>query len=303
MNAVVHRDRLSTQPAVVQKVNESNSRDKTSRVQTARAVARRLADDQIPGRAAQRSFYSILSVFPMLLILMAGLSVILDSQSLVRATLLERLASVAPSSIVRLFTRLLDHLAGNTPAPPTWGIVVALWAASSGMVAAIDSLNQAYGVTEERAWWKCHLVGVAPPLAMMSLLAMAKLLLAYGVPMDGAFARRMDLGTAFVLGWQIVQWPAIFGFVLLAFDLLHHFASNRSRVRWQWVRPGTLMAIGLWLATSLGLKLCAANFAHYNVAYGSIGAVIVLLLWSYLTSIAILLGAEVNAPREDARRG
>ncbi len=249
------------------------------------------------------SFYFILSVFPMLLILMAGLSLFLDSQSLVRAALLEHLASVAPNAIVRLFTRLLDHLAGDSSAPLTWGIVVALWAASSGMVAAIHGLNQAYGVVEERAWWKCRLLGVALTLAMMSLLAVAMLLLAYGVPMAGALARRMDLGTAFVLGWQVVQWPVIFGFVLLAFDLLYHFAPNRSRVRWQWVRPGTLMAIGLWLATSLGLELYAANFARYNVAYGSIGAVIVLLLWSYLTSIAILLGAVVNALREGARHG
>ncbi len=118
---------------------------------TARAVARRIADDEIPGRAAQMSFYFFLSVFPMLLMLMAGLSLFLDSQSLVRATLLDRLGAIAPSSIVDVFTRLLDHLQGRSTAPLTWGIVVALWAASNGMVATIRGLNRAYAVADASA--------------------------------------------------------------------------------------------------------------------------------------------------------
>lgn len=113
----------------------------------------------------------------------------------------------------------------------------------------------------------------------------------------------MGLGSAFVLAWQILQWPVIFGFVLLAFDLLYHFAPHRPRVRWQWLRPGTLIAIALWLAVSLGLKVYVANFANYNVAYGSLGAVIVLLLWFYLTGIAILVGAEINAQFENGKPG
>lgn len=282
-------------------MNRSSDGANTSWAKTARALARRIADDQISGRAAQMSFYFFLSVFPMLLILMAALSLFLDSQLLIRATLLERLASVAPNGVVRLFTRLLDHLAGHSRAPLTWGILVALWAASSGMVAAIRGLNQAYAVAEARPWWKRRLVGLALTLAMMLLMTAAMLLVAYGVPMAEAIAQGMGRSRVFVLAWQIGQWPLIFGFVLLALDLLYHFAPNRPHVRWQWVRPGTLIAIGLWLAASIGLKIYAANFAQYNVAYGSIGAVIVLLLWFYLTSIAILVGAEVNAQLELAR--
>lgn len=190
------------------------------------------------------SFYFFLSVFPMLLILMAGLSLFLDSQSLLRAKLLERLASVVPNSIVQLFTRLLEHLSGHSRAPLTWGIAVALWAASSGMVATIRGLNQAYAVAEERAWWKRRLVGFALTLVMMLLMAAAMLLVAYGVPMAEALARRMNLGAVFMPAWQIGRWPVVFGFVLLALDLLYHFAPNRPHARWHWVRPGTLIAIG-----------------------------------------------------------
>lgn len=268
--------------------------------QTARALARRIADDQTAGRAAQMSFYFFLSVFPLLLILMAGLSLFLDSQSLLRATLLERLAQVVPGSVVGLFSRLLEHLSGHSRAPLTWGIAVALWASSSGMVATIRGLNQAYAVAEERAWWQRRLVGLALTLVLLLLLAAAMLLVAYGVPLAEALARHMNLGPAFVRAWRIGQWPLAFGFVLLALDLLYRFAPNRPQARWYWMRPGTLIAIALWLAASLGLKYYAANFAQYNVAYGSIGAVIMLLLWFYLTSLAILVGAAVNARLENS---
>ncbi|MDQ3776043.1 MAG: YihY/virulence factor BrkB family protein [Pseudomonadota bacterium] len=277
--------------------------DEASWAGIAGAVACRIADDQIPGRAAQMSFYFFLSVFPILLILMAALGLFLDAQWLVRDAILERLASVVPSSIVRVFTGLLDHLAGQSGGPLTWGILVAVWAASSGMVATIRGLNKAYAVAEERPWWKRRLVGLTLTLVLMLLTAAAMLLLAYGVPLAEAFAQRMGLGSAFVLAWQIGQWPVIFGFVLLAFDLLYHFAPHRPRVRWQWLRPGTLIAIALWLAASLGLKYFVANVANYNVAYGSLGAIIVLLLWFYLTGIAILVGAEINAQLEKTRRG
>lgn len=282
-----------------QHMDELNPQRRPGRADTARAVARRIAADQIPGRAAQMSFYFFLSVFPGLLVLMAALSLVLDTQALVRATLLERLAAVAPGSIVRLFTRLLEHLTGPSRAPFTWGLVVALWASSSGMVATIRGLNQAYAVVEERAWWKRRLVGFALTLALLVLLAAALLLVTYGVPMADAVARGMGLGAPWLVAWQIGQWPLVFGFVLLAFELLYHYAPHRPRVRWRWLRAGTLTAIGLWLVTSLGLKVYAANFAQYNVAYGSVGAVIVLLLWFYLTSIAILVGAEINAELED----
>ncbi|MGH8178792.1 MAG: YihY/virulence factor BrkB family protein, partial [Steroidobacter sp.] len=270
---------------------------------TARAVASKIADDQIPGRAAQMSFYFFLSVFPMLLILMAALGLFLDAQWLVRDAILERLASVAPSSIVGIFTRLLDHLAGQSGGALTWGILVALWAASSGMVATIRGLNKVYAVAEERPWWKRRLVGLALTLVLMLLTAAAMLLLAYGAPLGEAFAQRMGFGSAFVLAWQIGQWPVIFGFVLTAFDLLYHFAPNRPRAHWRWLRPGTLIGIALWLAASLALKFYVTNVGQYNVAYGSLGAVIVLLLWFYLTDIAILAGAEINAELENTKTG
>lgn len=270
-------------------------------LRTGRAVAHRIADDQIPGRAAQMSFYFFLSVFPTLLILTAVLGLFLDAQWLVRDAVLDRLASIAPDPIVRVFSRVMDHLVGRAGGPLTWGLLIALWAASSGMVATIRGLNVAYDVEDERPWWRRRLVGLGLMLVLMAFTTAAMMLLTYGVPMAETLAQHMKLGPAFVLAWQIGQWPVIFGFVLLAFDLLYHFAPNRPNARWQWVLPGTLIAIALWLAASLALKFYVANFANYNVAYGSLGAVIVLLLWFYITGIAILAGAEINAQLASAK--
>lgn len=266
----------------------------------ARGLPRRMLEDEVPGRAAQMSFFFFLSVFPTLLILMATLGLFLDAQWLVRETVLERLASVAPAGTVRVFTRLLDHLAGRAPAPLTWGVILALWAASSGMVATIRGLNKAYRVTEQRSWWRRRLVGLALTAVLVLLTAAAMLLLAYGVPAGEAYARRIGLGPAYVVAWQIGQWLLVVGFVLVAFNLLYHFGPHRPDARWRWLRPGTLAAIVLWLAASLGLKAYVSRFGEYNLAYGSLGAVIVLMLWFHLTSLAMLTGAEINAQLESS---
>jgi len=278
-------------------------RDEQMWIEFAQAVARKMAGDDVMGRAAQMSFYFFLSVFPMLLILVTVLGLFLDAQSLIRDAIFDRLSSVAPDSVIRLFVRLLDHLSAQPGGPLTWGILVALWAASSGMVATTRGLNLAYDVKEERTWWRRRIVGIVLTLVFMLLLAVAMLLLAYGVPIAEAVAFRMGLGEVFVLAWRLAQWPVIFGFVLLAFDVLYHVAPHRPRQRWQWLRAGTLIAIALWIATSLGLKFFVANFALYNVAYGSLGAVIVSLLWFYLTGITILAGAEINGQLEKVSSG
>jgi membrane protein len=268
-----------------------------------RSVAGKFVDDQIPGRAAQMSFYFFFSVFPILLIVVAILGLFLDVQWLVGETIITRLAAVAPPAIARLFTQLLDQIMKQPGKPLTWGILVTLWAASSGMVATIRGLNVAYAVEEERPWWRRRLVGLTLTLVFMLIITAAMLLMAYGIPLTQAFAKRVGLHSANLLLWRIVQWPVVLAFVLAAFNLLYYFAPSRPPGRWVWLRAGTLIAIALWFAASLGLKFYIANFANYNVAYGALGAVIVLLLWFYLTSIAILTGAEINAQWERRKPG
>jgi membrane protein len=269
----------------------------------ARLVGRRFAEEALPGRAAEMSFYFFLSLFPVLLLLIAVLGVFFDAQWLIRDTVVSRLDRVAPAQVVHLIDRLLRELSGRPRGPLSIGVVVALWAASSGMVATIRALNRAYGVKDERSWWRRRLLGIALTVAFMLLTAAAMVLLAYGVPIAEATAQHMGLGGAFVLAWRIGQWPVVVGVLLVAFHMLYRYAPHHARRRERWLQPGTLIGIALWLAASFGLRIYAANVARYDVAYGSLGAVVVVLLWFYLTNLAVLAGAEINAQAERVSRG
>lgn len=245
------------------------------------------------------SFYFFLSVFPILLILTGTLGLFLDANSLVRDSLLDRIGSVAPPSVVRLLDRFLEHLTGNAQ-PLGWGIGLTLWAASSGMTATIRGLNVAYGVEDERAWWKRRLVALGLTLVLMLLLATAMLLLAYGRPLVEMVVEKGGLGSSWVMAGRILQWPMLVGFLLFAFELVYQIAPHRPAARWRGVRAGSWIAAAMWLLGSILLKYYATNMARYNLAYGSIGAVVVLLLWFYWIGIAILVGAEVDASRQSA---
>ncbi len=267
---------------------------------TLRAVAGRLADDQIPARAAQMAFYFFLSLFPTIVLLMAAVHALSDAQWLVRNAVLWRLDTVAPRQAASLFGPLLDHLAHRPTLPFAWGLI-ALWAASSGMAATIHGLNAAYGIDDRRGWWRARLIGLALTLALLVLTTAAMLLLAYGDSTARAIIESRGWHPSVVLAWRIGHWPLTLALVVLAFDLLYHFGPNRPPGRWRWVSAGTLLAMSLWTLASLGLDYYVSNIRNYTTTYGAIGTVIVLLLWFYLTSIAILSGAEVNAKLDKER--
>ncbi len=266
-------------------------------VGTLRAVAGKLADDEIPGRAAQMAFYFFLSLFPTVVILMAAASAFADAQWLVRNAVLWRIDSVAPSQASAFFKPLLDHLAQRPTVSFFWG-PIALWAASSGMAATIRGLNAAWGIDDRRGWLRARLIGLALTVALLVLTTAATLLLAFADPFVRQIAERDGWHSGFVLAWRIGHWPIAIGLAVLAFDLLYHYGPNRAKPKWRWLAGGTLLALLLWLLASIGLNFYVTNVRSYSSAYGPIGTVIVLMLWLYLTSIAVLAGAEVNARLE-----
>ena len=264
---------------------------------TLRAVAGKLADDQIPARAAQMAFYFFLSLFPTVVILMAAAYAFADAQWLVRNALLWRLDAVAPRQAAAFFGPLLDHLAQRPAVSLFWG-PIALWAASSGMAATIHGLNAAWGIDDRRGWLRARLIGLALTVALLVLTSAATLLLAFADPAVRQIAQRDGWHSGCVIAWRIGHWPIAIGLAVLAFDLLYHFGPNRAKPKWRWFSAGTLLALLLWLLASIGLDFYVSSVRSYSSAYGPIGTVIVLMLWLYLTSIAILAGAEVNARLE-----
>jgi len=260
-----------------------------------------MSEDRILGRAAQLSFYFLLSLFPLLLIMVTLLNRFAFVESALRGALFKLLIAVVPESASGLVDGAFQHISeGISGGGFSFGLLIVSWAASSGMVAIMNALNLAYGIDESRSWWKRRLVAIGLVIALMVLIIMALTLIVYGGGIAQAIAAGLGLGSTLTTILRIVEWPLAVTFVLLVFNLLYLYAPNIKHREWHWLMPGTVVAVGLWFIASYGFKLYVSNFGTYNMIYGSVGAIIVLLLWFYITGIAILVGAEVNSELEIA---
>ena len=172
-----------------------------------------------------------------------------------------------------------------------------------------QSLNAAYDVRETRPWWKVRLVSIALTIALSTLIISALLIVLYGGRLGHFFAALIHEGDVFIVAWKILQWPIALAFIFITFALIYHFAPDlaakrrarrlaASDYRRRWFSPGVLVAMALWLLVSLGFRLYLHFFNSYSATYGSLGAVISLMLWFYLTGAAILLGGEINCELE-----
>ena len=259
--------------------------------------------DELMDRAAALSYYFVFALFPSLLFL-AVLVGLFPDQALMERLLVpakEFLPADAYSLMRRTLTEVQRGASGHLLSV---GAVVALWGASRGMLSIITTLNVVYGVTSRRPWWRRQVVAVVLT-AGFSLLALGALLsLVLGERVGLAFAAWAGLGEGFTSAWGLVQWPLGFLFTLTGIDLVYHFAPA-VRQRWYWLTPGSVVAGVAWIGASLGFRAYVGAFANYNAMYGSIGGVILLLLWLYLSSMALLVGGEINSviARAAAERG
>ena len=252
-------------------------------------------------RTAALSYYFLLALFPLLLFLTAMLGYFADSGTELRRSLLTYLGSLAPRSASALIRTTVDEITENAGGGKiSFGLLATLWAASYGMGALSDTLNVAYGVRETRPWWKVRLLAIGLTVALAALIISAVALLFYGGEIGEGLAARLGLGRAFVLAWKFLQWPILLGFVLFAFALIYYYAPNLRAQKWYWITPGSVAGVALWLLVSVAFRLYLRYFDNYSVSYGSLGAVIILMVWFYLTGAALLLGGALNAEIENA---
>jgi membrane protein len=250
------------------------------------------------GRAAQLAYYFLLSGGPLLLFLTALLGMVAAGEE-IRRDMMGWFAQVMPPSAFELVGAMLDEIAsGSSGGKLSVGIVVTLWTASTGMVDLILGLNKAYDVTEARSWLRRRLVAMALTVMLAALTVTALALVLYGHQLGTMFARSVGLGAAFAFLWGFTRWGIVTGFVLLAFILVYRYAPNVRTRRWECAIPGAVVAFMLWLASSIGLRIYLSHFNEYNKTYGSLGAVIILMLWLYLFGAALLIGGEVNSAIE-----
>ncbi|MEW5848134.1 MAG: YihY/virulence factor BrkB family protein [Myxococcota bacterium] len=261
-------------------------------------IWRRAEAHDVFGRAAQLSYYLLLAVFPALLFITALFGLMAETGTALRDALFTRLQQVMPPSALDLVDGTLREIsAGAGGGKLSLGVLGTVWAAARGMRAIQSALNVAYGVRETRGWWRARVTSVLLTVAIPVFMITGMVLALYGSRIARALATHLGFSSLFTFAWELLQWPLAAFFVVAAFNLVDHFAPARKR-RWRWVTSGATAGAALWLVASVGLRIYLSYFDTYSATYGSLGAVIVLMVWLYLTGIAILVVGEVNAELE-----
>ena len=265
-----------------------------------RVWAEMMADD-VFGDAAKLAYYFLLALFPLLIFLTSAIGLIVGSGTGMRHALFNYLSQVMPSSAFQLIDTTMWEVTNASGAGKlSFGFLAALWAASNGMGAITQTLNKAYDLEETRPWWKQRAVAVCLTIALSVLIIGAVIVIFGGSKVADHLAASFGFGAAFVVTWKILQWPIALAFMLLAFALIYFFAPDFRDQDWKWITPGSTIGVALWLLVSFAFKGYLHFFDSYSKTYGSLGAVIVLMLWLYLTGAAVLVGGEVNSEIENA---
>ena len=268
--------------------------------QMATRVWREMGRDDVFGDAAQLAYYFLLALFPLLIFVTSAIGLIVGSGTGMRHALFNYLARVMPSSAFQLLDVTITEVTNASSASKlSFGLLAALWAASNGMGAITGALNRAYDLEETRPWWKQRIVAISLTIGLSVLIMTALGLVIAGSHVADYLASYHRLSSATALTWKILQWPIALAFMLLSFALIYFFAPDFRKQDWKWITPGSVIGVALWLMASFALKGYIHFFDSYSKTYGSLGAVIVLMLWLYLTGLAVLIGGEINSEIEN----
>jgi len=263
--------------------------------QALKATVQEFQRDDAMGLAAQLAYYLILALFPFILVLVSLMGTF-GSEELA-SEVLAYFRKVMPEeayAIVKTFTANIISGRAEAPGLLSFGILFTIWAASGAFAALINALNRAYDVQETRPFWKVRGIAILMTLGLSVLVLIGVLLLVVGEPIGRAIAGLFGLDDLFLLVWDIVRWPAALFFMVFTVALIYYFAPDVDQP-FRWITPGGLIGVLLWVLASVAFNFYVSNFGSYNRTYGSIGAVIVLLLYLYISSLTILVGAELNA--------
>jgi len=256
-----------------------------------------IADDVL-NLAAQQAYYFFFALFPAILALISLASFfpvdnLVDEVSRV-------LGRVAPGDVTTIVTEQISEISNtNAGGVLTVAFLFTLWSSSTAVLSMCSTLNAAYDITEGRPWWKVRLTALGLTVGLSIFILASMTLVIAGPALAEKIANVAGLGPAFVWSWKILQWPVIFTLVSIAIAFLYYFAPDADQ-SWVWITPGSLLATLLWLVASLTVSYYVSKFGNYTATYGVIGGVMVLMLWFYVSGIAILVGAELNAEIEHA---
>jgi membrane protein len=261
-------------------------------------TGKEISADDLLNLAAQQAYYFFFALFPALLTLISIASFFpIDN---LMGQVVDQLGRVAPPEALKIITdQIADISRSGHGGVMTFAFLLTIWSSSGAMVSIISTLNAAYDITEGRPFWKVRLIAMALTVGMSLFILISIALVLVGPTLAEHLATTLHMGPAFKWTWWILQWPLVLTLVASGIGLVYYFAPDAEQ-DWVWITPGSVVATLLWVVVSLGLKLYIAYFGNYNETYGTLAGFIVLLTWFYLSGLAILIGAELNAEIEHA---
>ena len=275
----------------------------TGRFAILKRTVKEFQEDNLSDWAAALTYYGLLSLFPALIALVSILGLFGDPEKTTQ-TITDMVTQLGPQSAADTFAGPVESITSNRGAAGILffvGLGLALWSASGYVGAFMRAANIVYETPEGRPFWKLRPLQLLVTLVMILLLAAVLLGLVLTGPVVSAVAGPLGIGSTAQTVFNIAKWPIMLIAVILMFAVLFHAAPNVKLPGFKWVTPGAILALVVWIVASVGFAFYVANFGSYDKTYGALGGVVILLMWMWLTNIALLLGMELNAERERSR--
>jgi membrane protein len=267
-----------------------------------RRTVSEFSEDNLTDWAASLTNYAVLAIFPALIVMVSVLGLIGESAT---KPLLDNLSSVAPGPANDILTSAIKDIQGSQGAAGVFfvvGLLAAVWSASGYIGAFMRASNAIYDIDEGRPIWKTLPLRVGLTVLLMVLTAVS----AIGVTLSGGLAEQagnvVGVGDTAVQIWNIAKWPVLLLFVSFMFAVLYWAAPNVKQPGFRWITPGGVLAVLGWVIASIAFAFYVGNFGSYNKTYGALAGPIVFLVWLWISNLAVLLGAEINAELERGRR-
>ena len=272
--------------------------------QLTRRVVHGIQEDDLFGRASELAYNFLLALFPLLLFVLTLFGLFASRSSELQNSLLSYFGDFLPPLAFQLLKAITLEMAANaTSGKLTFGIVLTLWFASGGMSSMISTLDVVYHVRKSRSWLRGRFIALGLTIAILILLMTSLFIVLVGESFSDWIAIKLHLTSIVVIAWKGLQWVAAVLFLTLAFSLIYYFGPSLEQRRWHWITPGSVFGEFLWLAASAGLRIYLHFFNTYTATYGSLAAIMILLVWLYVTGLSFLIGGEINAQIERRAMG
>jgi membrane protein len=259
-------------------------------------------EDNLTDWAGALTYYAVLSIFPALIVLVSILG--LAGESATNA-ILDNINALGPGPAQDIISGAIKEIAASSSTAGVafvLGLLGSLWSASGYVGAFSRASNQMYEIEEGRPFWKLRPLQIAMTLILLLLVAISAIAVVVSGPLASEVGKVFGLEGTAVTIFNIVKWPVIVVVLMTMLAILYYGAPNVRHPGFRWITPGGVFAVVLWILASLGFAFYVSNFSSYNATYGSLAGVIVFLIWLWISNIAVLLGAEMNAELERGRQ-